>query len=342
MSKEKTVYFLGAGASNGSIFGLPTMEGFFREDELALDDFSELREFTETIFPKILPGKLNLEDVITYLELSIDRFGSFGKRPYGNLYSARQQFNQYVRRRLTYESVDDKNWCPRFEKIFRGLGKNDTIITLNYDLVIDHTLEAVAHENSKRDKFLWRGKLRSLLCPPIYANGRMGVYVDEREWESGWYLKLHGSIDWCYCPNPNCLSHQIMNVFSGSSDDGTHVCSSCGSSIEMAIVPPTMHKAFGKYPKLGVIWSIAHQELIASSSIVFIGVSFRPSDYYLSWLMKSSCLKTKNRVRSVVVVDKCESAVGRIEQLIGVKLKPDNYYSTLESYISSMSSRRCG
>lgn len=332
MSQEKTVYFLGAGASNASVFELPTMDGFFREDELALDNFSKLREFTETIFPGIPPKKLNLEDVITYLELSIDRFGSFGKQPGANLYDARQQFNQYVRRRLAYKRVDDKDWCPRFEKIFRGLEENDTIITLNYDLVTDNTLEAIGHESSRRDKFLWRAKLRGLLCPTIYTNGRIGVYVDKRQWESGWYLKLHGSIDWCYCPNPDCFSHQIMNVFSESSDEAPHVCSSCGSPIEMAIVPPTMYKAFGKYPKLGVIWSIAHQELAASAFIVFIGISFRPSDYYLGWLIKSSCVRTKNKDRSVIVVDRHESAAGRIEQLVGVK--PD-YYPSLNSYISS-------
>lgn len=334
MSKEKTVYFLGAGASNASSFELPTMDGFFRKDELALDDSSELRQFMETVFPGIPAEKLNLEDVITYLELAIDQFGSFGKRPDASLYDARRQFNQYVRRRLRPERVDPQSRCPKFEKIFRRLNDDDTIITLNYDLIADNTLEGMPHIHGQKNRFLWHGELLRLLSPPVYATGKIGVYVDKREWESGWYLKLHGSIDWCYCPNPDCLNHQIMNLFPVSLDNVPDVCSSCGFPIEMAIVPPTMHKAFGKYPKLGAIWSIAHQELAKATSIVFIGVSFRLSDYYLSWLVKSSCLEVKDKDRSVTVVDQSEEPLGRARQLTG---KEPAYYDSLKKYISSLS-----
>lgn len=89
MSEEKTVYFLGAGASNASDFKLPTMDGFFRKDDLALKNFSELRQFIESVFRGIHSEKLNLEDVITYLELGTDKFGSFGKHPDSYLDDAR-------------------------------------------------------------------------------------------------------------------------------------------------------------------------------------------------------------------------------------------------------------
>lgn len=332
MPDEKTVYFLGAGASNASDFGLPTMDRFFRKDDLALKDFSELRQFIESAFPRISPQNLNLEDVITYLELSIDRFGSFGKHPDTYLYDAREQFNLYVRRRLVYESVDGKDWCSKFEKIFRHLNKNDTIITLNYDVVTENTLQAIRHENSDKQSLQLYNKMIQLLGLHIYWNGMLGIQVDKKDLQSGWYLKLHGSIDWHYCSNPDCLGHRFMTRLLISAGDFPYVCNSCGSPLEMAIVPPTMNKAFGKYPKLGVIWSLARRELTSSTSIVFIGVSFRPSDYYLSWLIKSSFLGVDSKDKSVVAVDTCKSVVRRIEEMVGVE---PVYYDSLDSYISS-------
>ncbi len=332
MSEEKTVYFLGAGASNASDFTLPITDGFFRKDDLSLENFSELRKFIESTFHGVLSENLNLEDVISHLELSVDRFGSFGKRPDAYLYDAREQFNQYVRMRLDYESVEGRLWCPKFKEIFQSLNPNDTIITLNYDLITENTLNAISHEKGVKENHTLYTKMVQLLSLDIYCSGILGIDVPERKLESGWYLKLHGSTNWYYCSNPHCLGHQIMNVLAMPVGGPPRNCNSCGSPLEMAIVPPTMNKAFGKYPKLGIIWSLARQEIASSTSIVFIGVSFRPSDYYLSWLVKSSFLGAKSKDKSVVVVDKCESVAHRIAKMIGVK---PVYCDNIDSYISS-------
>lgn len=328
MSEGKTVYFLGAGASNASDFGLPTMDRFFRKEDPVLKDFSDLRKFIENTFPRISIEKLNLEEIITYLELSIDRFGRFGKCPDGYLYNAREQFAQYVRRRLIYEPVEGKDWCSKFKRIFQDLKEKDTIITLNYDLVAENTLNAIPRERSSKQNHPLYDKMINLLSPPIICD----IAIERRNSDSGLYLKLHGSIDWYYCLNQDCLNHWIMTILPISRVDSLHLCNFCGFNLDMAIVPPTMDKAFKKYPRLGVIWSLARQELISSTSSVFIGVSFRPSDYYLSWLIKSSFLGTSSKDKSVVVVDKNKSVIHKIQDLIG---KEPVYYNNIDSYISS-------
>lgn len=233
---------------------------------------------------------------------------------------------------MLHKPVGGRLWCSRYKKIFRDLKKNDTIVTLNYNLVTENTLQAIRHENGQKQNHQLYEKMVQLLSPTVYVNGTLGIHV--RELDSGWYLKLHGSINWYYCSNLGCLGHLIMTVFPMSVSNLPRVCNSCGSPLEMAIVPPTMNKAFGKYPKLGVIWSLARRELTTSTSTVFIGVSFRPSDYYLSWLIKSSFLGADSKDKSVVVVDKCKSAARRIEELVGVK---SVYYDNIDSYISSRS-----
>lgn len=329
MSDEKTVYFLGAGASNASDFKLPTMDGFFRKDDLARKEFSELREFIQSHFPGTTTEKVNLENVITYIDLSLDRFGSFGKRAGGHLYDAKEQFNQYVRMRLDYERWSDKSSCETFKKIFRSIKKNDTVITLNYDLVTENTLNTISKEKEGKEHPLYEEMIYLLIESTIYD-----VAILRRNWESGLYIKLHGSIDWYSCPHQDCRNHSPMEIPKKSKRDSRHFCTSCGSPLEVVIIPPAMNKVLGKYPRLGVMWTLARQEIIESTSVVFIGVSFRPSDYYLGWLIKSSFLGTNTKDKSVVVVDKCESVARRIEELVGVK---PVYYNNLDLYISSLS-----
>ena len=69
-----TVYFLGAGASKGSDFELPLMKGFFREEDFHLKEYSHLKEFIDKRFPKIPINDLNMEEVITHLELILEGF----------------------------------------------------------------------------------------------------------------------------------------------------------------------------------------------------------------------------------------------------------------------------
>ena len=96
-----------------------------------------------------------------------------------------------------------------------------------------------------------------------------------------------------------------------------------------------MNKVFKKYPKLGTIWSIAWQELAKATDVVFIGVSFAPSDYYLRWLVKSAFLTVKdqnaNDDRKIIVVDKYPSVKEKIREMVG--MDPIHYHS-IETYIS--------
>lgn len=323
LSGAKTVYFLGAGASNASRFELPTMDRFFSKEDLPLDDFPELHRFMKSHFRHTCAEAPGLEDVITYLELALDRFGSFGKHIDTYLYAAREEFNRYVMRRLAYSPVEGKYSCSRFEKLLRHLRPSDSLVTLNYDLIVESTLD----ENDFR-----LDKMAELLNPTIRATAPAGLH--KWEFENGWYLKLHGSINWYYCSNPDCVGRQFITVLETHRRDIPPFCNSCGSAIEMVIVPPTMNKAFGKYPRLGAIWSIVQRELASSTCIVFIGVGFRLSDYYLSWLIKSSCVGKEHAERLVVLVDKDEELPDRVEELVG---KRPVYCGSLKSYISALS-----
>jgi hypothetical protein len=330
MSEEKTVYFLGAGASNAFDFKLPTMRSFFQKRDPILKRFPKLHQFIQRAFPGIPIQKINLEDVISYLDLSVGRFGSFGERPGGSLLDARAEFDQCVRTKLDYERSAKGIWCSNLKKIFRGLRKTDTVVTLSYDLVAENTLNTISKEKEGRENHpLYDEMVNLLIESTIYD-----VAIIRRNSQSGLYLKLHGSIDWYRCPHRTCRNHVAITIPEKSQRDRRHLCTFCGARLEIAILPPTMSKVFERYPRLGVMWTLARPELSASTAVVFIGVSFAPSDYYLRWLIKSSLLEAKNKNKSIVVVDKCKQAVKRIKEIIG--RQPESYYSSLKRYISSL------
>lgn len=328
MSEEKTVYFLGAGASNASEFRLPVMKEFFKDTELVREKFPQLYRFMERNFPGTPIERVSLEDVITYLDLGLDRFGRLGKQPKGYLYDARVQFNRYVRTRLDYECWTDKYSCGRFEKVFLALGKTDTIVTLNYDLVTENTLNSIQtkKEKHKADHPLYERMYNLIVESPIYD-----IAVERRYLDSGLYLKLHGSIDWYHCPYQNCRNYSLITVLSKSERVRDVPCMSCGSSLHPIVVPPTMNQAFGDYPGIGAMWTLARRHLGSATRVVFIGVSFAESDYYLRWLIKTSFLEADGN-RSVVVVDRYKTPCKRIEGIIG--RQPDAYYRSLRSYIA--------
>lgn len=91
-----------------------------------------------------------------------------------------------------------------------------------------------------------------------------------------------------------------------------------------------MSKSFDRWLKLGLMWRLAREELTAATEVVFIGVSFAPSDYYLRWLIKSSFFESGREKESIKVVDKCPSVKKKIEEMVGIE---PTYYSSIQDYI---------
>ena len=139
IKNEKTVYLLGAGASHVSDFNFPLMEGFFKEEDFNSGNYPNFRKFIYNYFPSIGFNKLNLEEVITMLELSLDQFSNFGRIPESYLFDARREFERYVLERL--KLPPEKNLCSKHSILANKIKKIDTVISLNYDSIMKIALE---------------------------------------------------------------------------------------------------------------------------------------------------------------------------------------------------------
>jgi len=317
---QKSVYFFGAGASNASDFKLPCMKGFFRENDFESGDFPNLLKFIKRTFSRIPLNELNLEEVITFLELGLDTFGSFGQHPQAYMLEARREFGEYVNNRLSIPCQE----CQEYKKILTteiaGSDSQDSIITLNYDLVVDNTLQELWLSGSMKNIPPLLHRMRAMVGQVTVIDGVIAsIYHEYRH--LGHYLKLHGSINWVYCSNNTCGNHQLFMV--GELKDGTSydtpsdLCNLCGSPLVSVIVPPTMQKTFRQFPKLGLLWSLAYRELYKADRIVVFGVSFTPSDYYLTWLFKKAVTEKIDRP-IIFNINVDESTSKRIEKITGI------------------------
>lgn len=326
----KTVYVFGAGASKAFSDDFPIMKGFVRHGDLA--DLHYLNEFIRKRFPNTKLDDLNIEDVITCLELSLDRVGSFGRSYDGHILDARREFDKLVASRLAIPEGKSSDLHELLMgKDIAGVDCNDTIITVNYDLVIDRTLFNCSPKEEGRRECLLKRMYYLLAQPPVYGGHRPSLL--QAEMQVGFYLKLHGSLDWLYCPNQECPHHREffankMGVDAIHNKPGDP-CKMCGSALVSVLVPPTMMKSFTQFPKLGLLWSLAHRELSTADRIVVFGLSFAASDYYLRWLFRSAITERASQPE-IFNINKDTGTSGKaITELTGIQ--PVGY-QTVDEY----------
>ncbi len=337
MSDElfKTVYFLGAGASAASDFHLPVMKGFFRQKDLSEKNLSNLNKFIRQVTPYSDIETVNLEDIITHLDLSLEDLGSKWQRERTLEQRAREELYTYIRKRLDLR-VKDRDFCQLHLELAKALKNVDSILTLNYDLIMDFAINMRGKKpsRSKQDPMLERSY--RLLSDVSTWGGEWPTLYHE-DVGKGLYIKLHGSINWLYCPNPACGHHQSIFLASPFEPnirvDPGAPCSRCGTSLGLVIVPPTMRKSLERFPKLGYLWNLAFRELKQADRLIFFGVSLPKSDYLLRWFIRESTI-WKEKSREVIIVN-LEDEKERLEKELGELTEPKKtrWYSDIREFL---------
>ena len=98
--------------------------------------------------------------------------------------------------------------CALHAKLFSLLNREDTIVSFNYDLVADSSLSAVESLPSPPSRGFRLKKLGSVKVPQ--PRTITDPLLTDEEVGSGFFLKLHGSLDWLSCPSPDCPNHQAV------------------------------------------------------------------------------------------------------------------------------------
>ena len=296
--EDKTVVFLGAGASRAD--GAPLQGELFRDyfrhyndQRRASIDHNWDRELA-TLFDVFFginvdtPDSVNhafptFEEVLGVIELANSQGETFRDWGTSQATNAQQkprlQHIHDVMILLIAEILDHKlrgnaTHHPRLVRSLQDAGqlRNTSFISLNYDILIDNALLG-AHG-------------LDLDYTVEFVNTGHG-WRKPRTAQSVKLFKLHGSLNWLYCPT--CRAMRITPQEKGvcrlkwRPDDC--VCSKCQTLAVPIIIPPTYFKALSNL-YLRQIWHAAEQALLGCRRIVFCGYSFPDADVHVRYLLK--------------------------------------------------------
>lgn len=281
------VIFLGAGASAAD--GAPIQNRLFKdyfEDGPHRDIISNhLGRFFRDFFGINTRNHLHdiefptFEEILGILEISLSRYESFRNYPLipqdPKVQNVREQIifliAKILKDKLQFGRTNHDALVSRLKRESRL--RKTAFISLNYDILIDNALTDM-HPVIDLDYGI------------EFTNfSRKGDWHAPRFNRAIKLFKLHGSLNWLYCPT--CISLTITPKVKSVSTiaDAPIRCRSCRTKMIPIIIPPTFFKVMSNY-FLQQIWRETERTLMATKRIVFCGYSFPDADVHVKYLLK--------------------------------------------------------
>ena len=341
--KPVVAFVLGAGAS--ADFGAPTMAQFLAaaSQHASEQDLQEVVGWREKAVQRGAlaldagetgaPDANNLEDIFSLLDMESQFFHAGMREMVGALKrivaavyarSVRDNVNAALGRmwngdqpQVGYEAL-----VQRLRALSEGTlwNRGCSFVTTNYDCALDillahipaFGLSAVYGHPSWSRTDANEQRLAQAAWYPLYWLGR---HTDEEmQYKVPRVLKLHGSVNWGLCKDPECDAP--VRQFAIFSRRGSQAPQWLDCVDQMAkdpcqyhaaedeedcghrpfIVPPSWKRQPHNYA-LRRIWVRAHRDLFFASRVVIVGHSLAPTDAYLRhFLALSLTRRTDNRI----------------------------------------------
>jgi len=300
----------------------------------------QLSEITQKYFGS--PTEANIESVASFLALETTPTLVPAKEYRAAAYKQRIEIIVW-----TLRDIYDKPRSPEVKKLFSAfsgavIDRNISLITLNYDLLIDQLL---------KDTGKWlpvfgygvelplAGLLRNDPRPRGVIRPAIGQSV---------LLKLHGSLNWGRRNVRYSDGSQPVELSPFESDSRILPIQNMASSNpaqpgtfrwDTFIVPPFVSRSSvsGTEPVLENVWYHAWAALALADFIHFLGYSLPPSDFEMDILLREGLHSWPAEIKKkkVFVVDRDERVGERIAtQFKGVEI--DTSRSDIEAYLREL------
>lgn len=236
--------------------------------------------------------EVNIEELFTHIEIELERGGS------PELLEVREEILRLIKEVLSRLGEPIFGQGGEYGLLQRAevLSDTDTIITFNWDLLLDQLLNrenilASWYEKGEikepHIKQYWNFLLRlSAVGEQTWKHASISKPYPVWDGSVGYYLKMHGSIDWFYCSNDRCRG--AGKVFPVEKLDASYKCGECHEPLEELVIPPVLNKAYRQYPLIRRIWNIASQELRVANELIIWGYSMPQTDFHASWLIRQA------------------------------------------------------
>lgn len=270
-----TVFFLGAGVSKET--GTPTEKELWKQvilkwQETGNKKLKQLLDFASYLNLAKQGEIVNADfsQLLTIIDLSLERNASLGCYDEDLLREIRR--NMVYAMCLVLENIFEPEKMKSFRVFCTQLSPRDTVITLNYDTVLDRIMEhyigrvsygfksTINYDNKKQKK----GNREQLL------------------------LKPHGSLNWLFC---NCCNQIfLLSPSEGLSWlDKDKYCPFDSHVLQNVIIAPSYYKRFS-VPQLHDVWNKCFHRIKEAQVVNFIGYSFPPGDIHIIYLIKKAIL----------------------------------------------------
>jgi len=189
-----------------------------------------------------------------------------------------------------------------------GLLKSTAFISLNYDIIIDNTLTQLRDSDNL-----------DLDYGIEFMNFDRNQNSDENSWmrphptKSILLLKLHGSLNWLYCPTCNQIEITPKEKGAIKAFTQSEKCFACGTPMEPIIVPPTYFKEMENV-YLQQIFQRSDEILRNSKKIYLCGYSLPDADLHIKYLLKRAELLNRNPPEIFIINNHKNKKDPRIEK----------------------------
>lgn len=334
---------LGAGATRGAKFAADDFSPMC-DPPLNADFFTQLqritgpprrRQLAEQVMKDVVGlfgtnFSLTLEDYFTQLEFlakAIDLGPSGGRGlTASDLRENRERLLAAVSLVLevsTDAAIRTAGGCEYHERMVGGLKAKDTIISFNYDCVIDHALR-------RSGKGVWSAKYGYALPKPDRVAGHQ--FWDAKPTASTsantvYLLKLHGSLNWQLPagadPNGQIKLKQRIHTQRGVP--------------RFTIIPPVWNKAVEEDATFRTLWTNAERAIRAARHIAVVGFSFVPTDLPVESLFRVALAKDP-AVKTLVIANPSREHRRRVRQVFAKSLERGavvRQYESLEAFVAA-------
>jgi hypothetical protein len=215
--------------------------------------------------------------------------------------------------------------CSEHIKLANSLSEGDTVISFNYDILMDNALRVT-------EKFTDCGYLVPF---QRVTDGQNWRRADEAA-SDVILLKLHGSLNWLHCSYCNSTFLNRFEKINPEYSSFPKNCPNCGQSnayFQRVIVPPLLAKDYSLQP-MKYLWSQANRYVARAREVVIIGYSFPPTDFATETLLRDSFPWSAQRETHFVIVDPKEEVYDRFRKVFNSSVV--EWKGSLKEYFDSI------
>jgi hypothetical protein len=324
-SSGNRVLVLGAGATRGA----STSEGRTCFPPLDADFFTQLQRITNSKHAKAVKDvvadvvqlfgsnfSLTMEEYFTELE-SIARMtrlagranAAFTPQQIADKRDRLMQGLAAVLEESTDVSRKGATPCEHHGRLVQNLSPRDTVISFNYDCVMDHALR------SRGDK-KWSARFGYALPKPSRIEGHQhwsAASAPSSASGSVNLLKLHGSLNWQLPPSDpqGSLSAPIKLKERLYQQRGTP---------RFTIIPPERVKNIDGDGNFRALWQNAERAIRNAKTIAFVGFSFTATDLHVESLFRVA-LAGSARLKTLIIANPNSEDRARIRTVFAKPLE---------------------